>query len=105
MLCSAFNVKLIDSSILLVLMSSHFPGRSGLCEKSLAEEIEDVSGAADEDTDKRPGEKTRDSEILELKARLSSQKDVNRQLQTYIDAVILNIMEKNPELLEVSKQN
>ena len=86
-------------------MSSHFPGRSGLCEKSLAEEIEDASGAADEDKDKRPGKNTRDSEILELKARLSSQKDVNRQLQTYIDAVILNIMEKNPELLEVSKQN
>ena len=86
-------------------MLSHFPGRSGLCEKSLAEEIEDVSGEADEDTDLKPGGKTRESEIMELKASLSSQEDVNRQLQTYIDAVILNIMEKNPELLEVSNQN
>ena len=42
---------------------------------------------------------------MELKASLSSQEEVNRQLQKYIDAVILNIMEKNPELLEVSKRN
>ena len=42
---------------------------------------------------------------MELKASLSSQEEVNRQLQNYIDAVILNIMEKNPELLEVSNKN
>jgi len=62
--------------------------------KSLAEEIEDITGQE---------QKSKESEILELKKSLHSQEDVNRQLQSYIDAVILNIMEKNPELLEVQK--
>ena len=92
----------MDPAIIL----QHFPGQPGLCEKSLAEEIEAVSAATeDEDQDIKQEGKTRDTEITELKASLSSQEDVNRQLQNYIDAVILNIMEKNPELLEVSNQN
>ena len=86
-------------------MLQHFAGQSRLCAKSLAEEIEDISGAEDENTEDKQEGKTRDSEIRELKASLSSQEEVNRQLQKYIDAVILNIMEKNPELLEVSNQN
>ncbi len=48
--------------------------------------------------------KSQEDEILKLKDSLESQKEVNNQLQNYIDAVILNIMEKNPELLEVSKK-
>ena len=80
-------------------------GQSGFCEKSLAEEIEEISSTANEATDIREEGKTTDTEILELKARLSSQEEANRQLQNYIDAVILNIMEKNPELLEVSNKN
>ena len=69
--------------------------------------MEEISASADEDPDiSQEGKtKTRETEIVELKASLSSQKEVNRQLQTYIDAVILNIMEKHPELLEVSNQN
>ena len=69
--------------------------------------MEEISASADEDPDiSREGKtKTRETEIVELKASLSSQKEVNRQLQTYIDAVILNIMEKHPELLEVSNRN
>ena len=69
--------------------------------------MEEISAAADEDPDiSQEGKtKTRETEIVELKASLSSQKEVNRQLQTYIDSVILNIMEKHPELLEVSNQN
>ena len=86
-------------------MLQHFTGQSRLCEKSLAEEIEAISAAEDEDRDSKQEGKSRETEIMELKASLSSQEDVNRQLQTYIDAVILNIMEKNPELLEVSNQN
>ena len=35
---------------------------------------------------------------------MTAQEDVNRQLQIYIDAIILNIMEKNPELLEVQSK-
>lgn len=47
---------------------------------------------------------TNEEEIESLKKSLSSQEDVNHQLQKYIDAVILNIMEKNPELLEVKPE-
>ena len=69
--------------------------------------MEEISAAADEDPDISQEGKTkaRETEIVELKASLSSQKEVNRQLQTYIDSVILNIMEKHPELLEISNQN
>lgn len=63
--------------------------------KSLAEEINDIT--AEE-------RKSQESEILELKKSLTAQEDVNRQLQIYIDAIILNIMEKNPELLEVQNK-
>lgn len=86
-------------------MWQHFTGQSGLGEKSLAEEIQAISASEEEDKDIKQEGKTRDSEITELKASLSSQEEVNRQLQNYIDAVILNIMEKNPELLEVSNKN
>ena len=68
-------------------------------------EIEEISSGADEATEIKAEGKTTDTEILELKASLSSQEEANRQLQNYIDAVILNIMEKNPELLEVSNKN
>ena len=42
--------------------------------------------------------------MQDLKTSLSNQEEVNHQLQKYIDSVILNIMEKHPELLEVTKQ-
>jgi len=71
------------------------PDRSPLTGKSLAEEIDDIT------TEER---KSQDSEILELKNSLTAQEEVNRQLQIYIDAIILNIMEKNPELLEVQNK-
>ena len=71
----------------------------------MAEEIEEISSPADEPREIKEEGKTTDTEILELKASLSSQEEANRQLQNYIDAVILNIMEKNPELLEVSNKN
>ena len=48
--------------------------------------------------------KSIESEIQDLKTSLSNQEEVNSQLQKYIDSVILNIMEKHPELLEVTKQ-
>jgi len=37
----------------------------------------------------------------QLRKALSEQKDVNLHLQTYIDNVLLNIMERYPELLEI----
>lgn len=37
----------------------------------------------------------------EMKIALQDQKDCNKQLKSYIDNVLLNIMEKYPELLEV----
>jgi len=64
-------------------------------DKSLAEEIEDTTSQE---------RKSLEDEILELKNNLMSQEEVNNQLQSYIDAVILNIMDKNPELLEVQKK-
>jgi len=66
-----------------------------LSEKSLAEELRESS---------RQEKHSVESEIEELKKNLSSQEQVNHQLQKYIDSVILNIMEKNPELLEVKKE-
>merc|ERR1719391_1076262 len=37
----------------------------------------------------------------EMRKALQDQQDVNLQLRAYIDIVLLNIMEKYPELLEV----
>jgi len=37
----------------------------------------------------------------EMRKALQDQQDVNLQLRAYIDSVLLNIMEKYPELLEV----
>eukprot|EP00092_Neocalanus_flemingeri_P097721 GFUD01124587.1.p1 GENE.GFUD01124587.1~~GFUD01124587.1.p1 ORF type:complete len:360 (+),score=158.63 GFUD01124587.1:182-1261(+) len=37
----------------------------------------------------------------QLRKSLSEQKDINLHLQTYIDSVLLNIMERYPELLEI----
>jgi hypothetical protein len=36
-----------------------------------------------------------------MQTSLSEQKDVNMHLQTYVDNVLLNIMERYPELLEI----
>ena len=36
-----------------------------------------------------------------MRKALQDQQDVNLQLRAYIDSVLLNIMEKYPELLEV----
>eukprot|EP00092_Neocalanus_flemingeri_P052991 GFUD01062148.1.p1 GENE.GFUD01062148.1~~GFUD01062148.1.p1 ORF type:complete len:217 (+),score=98.48 GFUD01062148.1:2-652(+) len=40
----------------------------------------------------------------EMRKSLGEQKDVNLHLQTYIDRVLLNIMERYPELLEISNK-
>jgi len=40
----------------------------------------------------------------EMRKTLGEQKDVNLHLQTYIDSVLLNIMERYPELLEITKK-
>jgi len=65
-------------------------------EKNLAQELRESLHQAEDNNIKE--------EIDNLKKSLSSQEEVNRQLQKYIDAVILNIMEKNPELLEVKPE-
>ena len=44
-----------------------------------------------------------ETEIQELKKSLRKQEEVNAEQQKYIDSVILNIMDKHPELLEVRK--
>ena len=49
-------------------------------------------------------EKALEEEIENLKKSLTSQEEVNNNLQKYIDSVILNIMEKHPELLEVTQR-
>jgi len=61
--------------------------------KTLAAELEEMS-------DKESCE-SKEEEIGKLRKCLSDQEDVNTQLQTYIDSVLLNIMERYPELLEV----
>lgn len=38
---------------------------------------------------------------FQMRKALQEQQDVNSHLRNYIDSVLLNIMEKYPELLEV----
>jgi len=57
--------------------------------KTLASELEDIKCCDKED------------ESIKLQKLLTEQQDVNLQLQSYIDSVLLNIMERHPELLEV----
>ncbi|XP_037074565.1 rab11 family-interacting protein 4-like [Pollicipes pollicipes] len=59
--------------------------------KSLALELEDMSG-----------EEVDSGETLQkLKKSLLEQQDVNKQLRTYIDGILLSIVENYPQLLEV----
>ena len=39
----------------------------------------------------------------QVKRALKEQQEVNSQLRSYIDGILMNIMEKYPELLEVRK--
>ena len=41
--------------------------------------------------------------LVQLQTSLADQKEVNAQLSGYIDNVLLNIMDKYPELLEVKQ--
>jgi len=63
--------------------------------KTLAAELEELSNK---------GSEVADAEISKLQNCLTEQEHVNLQLQTYIDTVLLNIMERNPELLEIPKK-
>ena len=42
-------------------------------------------------------------EYFQVKRALKEQQDVNSQLRSYIDGILMNIMEKYPEILEVRK--
>jgi len=64
--------------------------------KTLAAELEEISN-------KKNGDFA-DTEISKLQNCLTEQEHVNLQLQNYIDTVLLNIMERNPELLEIPKK-
>merc|ERR1719317_72215 len=64
--------------------------------KTLAAELEEISN-------KKIGD-FEDAEISKLQNCLTEQEHVNLQLQNYIDTVLLNIMERNPELLEIPKK-
>jgi len=64
--------------------------------KTLAAELEEISN-------KKNGDFA-DAEISKLQNCLTEQEHVNLQLQNYIDTVLLNIMERNPELLEIPKK-
>ena len=41
--------------------------------------------------------------LFQLRNALRDQKEVNVQLRNYIDGILMNIIEKYPELLEVRK--
>jgi hypothetical protein len=41
--------------------------------------------------------------FFQIRSALKDQRDVNIQLRTYIDGILMNIIEKYPELLEVRK--
>ncbi len=41
--------------------------------------------------------------LLQMRTTLRDQKEVNVQLRHYIDNILMNIMEKYPEILEVRK--
>merc|ERR1719431_1921675 len=64
--------------------------------KTLAAELEEISNKKNDEFE--------DTEISKLQNCLIEQEHVNLQLQTYIDTVLLNIMERNPELLEIPKK-
>jgi hypothetical protein len=41
--------------------------------------------------------------VFQLRTALKEQQDVNSQLRGYIDGILMNIIDKYPELLEVRK--
>eukprot|EP00090_Calanus_glacialis_P009582 TRINITY_DN17971_c0_g1_i1.p1 TRINITY_DN17971_c0_g1~~TRINITY_DN17971_c0_g1_i1.p1 ORF type:complete len:408 (-),score=146.41 TRINITY_DN17971_c0_g1_i1:22-1245(-) len=61
--------------------------------KTLAVELEEMS--------ENESRETVEAEISKLRACLSEQEDVNLHLQNYIDSVLLNIMERYPDILEI----
>jgi len=61
--------------------------------KTLAAELEEMS--------ENESRESVEAENSKLRARLSEQEDVNLHLQNYIDSVLLNIMERYPDLLEI----
>eukprot|EP00092_Neocalanus_flemingeri_P011309 GFUD01012188.1.p1 GENE.GFUD01012188.1~~GFUD01012188.1.p1 ORF type:complete len:412 (+),score=173.05 GFUD01012188.1:136-1371(+) len=61
--------------------------------KTLAAELEEMS--------ENESRESVEAEITKLRKSLSDQEDVNFHLQSYIDSVLLNIMERYPELLEI----
>jgi len=64
--------------------------------KTLAAELEEMS--------ENENRESVEAEIKKLKKCLSEQEDVNLHLQNYIDSVLLNIMERYPELLEIRRK-
>ena len=40
-------------------------------------------------------------DLFQMRKALKDQQDVNLHLRSYIDNVLMNIMEKHPELLEI----
>jgi len=63
--------------------------------KTLAKELEELS--------ENEKHQSFEAEIIKLRDKVNQEEETNKQLQSYIDSVLLSIMEKYPELLEVRR--
>jgi chromosome segregation ATPase len=78
------------------VLFSHDTAKANLESMSIARELEGLS-------DSQMSYGTISDELCQVRQALKEQQDVNEGLRGYIDGILMNIMEKYPELLEVRK--
>jgi len=78
------------------VLYSHDTAKANLESMSIARELEGLS-------DSQMSYGSISDELCQVRQALKEQQDVNEGLRGYIDGILMNIMEKYPELLEVRK--